>query len=213
MRKLLLTVTIILFVILLSFKFYIFNIDYYDEEFSKLGVYEKFSQKQALNNTQELIAYLRDNEQLTTGFFNEKEKQHLIDVRNLINKTIILFYISLILLILLIILNRKQLKKPMLYSGISLVIIPLLLPLLNFQSVFIQFHQIFFNNNLWILNPETDNLINLFPEQFFLNFVKKIFTNSLIIGIILIILSFFIKKPKTTPKILSKIFKKNIPPN
>ena len=37
----------------------------------------------------------------------------------------------------------------------------------DFSRYFIVFHHIFFNNDLWILNPATDLLINIVPEPFF----------------------------------------------
>jgi integral membrane protein (TIGR01906 family) len=37
----------------------------------------------------------------------------------------------------------------------------------NFDSAFVTFHRIFFRNDLWLLNPETDLLINIMPQGFF----------------------------------------------
>ncbi len=39
----------------------------------------------------------------------------------------------------------------------------------NFTKYFVIFHKIFFSNNLWILNPDTDRLINIVPEGFFID--------------------------------------------
>ncbi len=36
-----------------------------------------------------------------------------------------------------------------------------------FSKYFIVFHKIFFDNDLWILDPKTDILINMVPEIFF----------------------------------------------
>ncbi len=192
----LLIINIIIFIILANFRFYIYNINYYDKEFSKLEIYEKYEKNSVLENTKQLISYFKSNSLLTTEFFNQKEKLHLIDVKNLINKTIILFYISLVFLIVLLLINKKELQKSFFYSGIFLILITTILSLFQFSPIFIKFHQIFFNNDLWLLNPETDNLINLFPEQFFIDFVKKIFINSSIVGLVLIIFGFLINTTK-----------------
>lgn len=194
MKKLLLTLTIILFVVLLNFRFLVFNEKFYHEEFEKLGAYEKFGQEEVNKNTDFLISYLKNNQQLETEFFNEKEKLHLQDVKFLIDKTILLFYLTLILLITLLIVNRKNLAQPFLFSGIGLILLVIIFALLNFQNLFFNFHLIAFNNNLWRLNPETDNLINLFPEQFFYDFMKRVMINSLLVGIMLILVSFLCKK-------------------
>ncbi len=36
----------------------------------------------------------------------------------------------------------------------------------NFQQVFVQFHLLSFDNDLWILDPRTDYMIRMFPEGF-----------------------------------------------
>ncbi len=187
MKKLLLALTIILFVVLLNFRFLVFNQEFYHKEFEKLGVYEKFGQEEADKNTDFLISYLKNSQPLETEFFNEKEKLHLQDVKSLINKAIFLFYSALVFLIALLIVNRKNLAKPFLFSGIGLILLVVIFAVVNFQSLFFNFHLIAFTNDLWQLNPETDNLINLFPEQFFYDLMKKIMINSLIIGAIIIL--------------------------
>ncbi|MBQ6582919.1 MAG: TIGR01906 family membrane protein, partial [Mogibacterium sp.] len=37
----------------------------------------------------------------------------------------------------------------------------------DFTKFFTEFHHIFFDNDLWLLDPAKDNLINLLPESFF----------------------------------------------
>jgi len=59
--------------------------------------------------------------------------------------------------------------------------------------LFEKFHEIVFRNDLWQLNPDKDNLINLFPEQIQYNITKKIFANVLFSAIILLILDLIIR--------------------
>lgn len=40
---------------------------------------------------------------------------------------------------------------------------------LDFDQLFLQFHEISFSNNYWILDPRTDRLIMMFPEGFWYN--------------------------------------------
>ena len=49
-----------------------------------------------------------------------------------------------------------------------------LLAYTNFTKYFTLFHKIFFDNDLWILNPKTDMLINLLPEGFFSDMAVRI---------------------------------------
>jgi len=79
--------------------------------------------------------------------------------------------VSLILVILLSIYffkKKKSIAKFFLY-GCLIVIIFGLIVAFTFDKSFILFHIISFNNDLWLLNPEADLLINIFPESFFLN--------------------------------------------
>ena len=44
----------------------------------------------------------------------------------------------------------------------------------DFSKYFIVFHKIFFNNDLWVLDPRTDMLINIVPEGFFFDTAAQI---------------------------------------
>ena len=44
----------------------------------------------------------------------------------------------------------------------------------DFETAFTQFHHIFFTNDLWQLNPYTDIMIQMLPEEFFFALVRRI---------------------------------------
>ncbi|MBA30760.1 MAG: TIGR01906 family membrane protein [Dehalococcoidia bacterium] len=109
--------------------------------------------------------------------FNQREVEHMKDVKNLIN---FLDFIGLILGSILIVFScllffydkywKKTLVNLIFSSGlfsIFLIISILLIFLAFFDYFFILFHEISFSNDLWILNPKTDYLIMIFPEKFF----------------------------------------------
>lgn len=50
----------------------------------------------------------------------------------------------------------------------------------DFTKYFVIFHHIFFNNDLWLLDPATDLLINIVPEPFFVDTASYI---ALVFGI------------------------------
>ena len=55
---------------------------------------------------------------------------------------------------------------------------------IDFNKYFVLFHEIFFNNDLWLLDPATDLLIRMLPEGFFFDMVIRIgviFIGSLLI--------------------------------
>ena len=202
--KFIFILTLILLIISLNFKLLALNFEFYKKEFSKFNVYEKIpdADKHALN----LINYFKDKEELS-NFFNEKEKLHLKDVKNLFKKIFLIFYISLILTISLLIyfIYKKYYKtiwSSFFISTLILIIIILLFFIIDFNYLFTKFHIIMFNNYLWQLNPNEDNLINLFPEKLQYDIIRKIFINILISNILLLSLALIIKF-----KIKQKVFK------
>ena len=44
----------------------------------------------------------------------------------------------------------------------------------DFHRYFMIFHEIFFKNDLWLLDPDTDLLIRMLPEGFFFDMVARI---------------------------------------
>lgn len=105
-------------------------------------------------------------------FSSAKGLQHFHDVKNLIllnnGLGIILVPLGSYLLHRL---NKKSLTWILMtpikvvVTG-SLVIISLML--VNFEQVFIAFHEVLFRNQDWIFDPNTDPVINMLPDTFFL---------------------------------------------
>ena len=73
----------------------------------------------------------------------------------------------------------KLLSSSAKYILITAIILSVL-SLLAFQQLFLIFHQISFANDLWILDPATDYLIMMFPQNFFLE-------ATLLIGLLILI--------------------------
>lgn len=194
-----LIIALIPFVILLfNFRLVVFDFGFYKSEFEKLGVYRNVPE--ADNVAFDLIQYLKSSD-VQPDFFNEKEKLHLKDVKELINKLIIVLYVSLIIFVASFFILKKKLFFNALFRGtiltIFVIFIFFLMSFFDFSLLFVQFHKIFFSNDLWLLNPVTDNLLKLFPEQFFYGAFKKILINSLITAIVLNLVSLgLIKKFK-----------------
>lgn len=133
--------------------------------------------------------------------FNQKEIDHMVDVKNLIKATLLLekisfFFIFFSIMIITYKNGYKQLfnliynivyKSLILWSGIFFIVI--LGMIINFNSTFILFHKIFFRNDLWILDPRTDYLLIMFPERFFLEICLIILTLFVAINIVLLVTS------------------------
>ncbi|HZK25219.1 MAG TPA: TIGR01906 family membrane protein [Oscillospiraceae bacterium] len=113
--------------------------------------------------------------------FNEREIQHMEDVQVLFAKGLRLRNFSAIILALLLVWLWLK-ERVFFYQGLlaSAVIFFMAAALgsfllyMNFDRYFVLFHEIFFNNDLWILDPQTSILIRMVPLNFFMSTVKQI---------------------------------------
>ena len=116
---------------------------------------------------------------VTAPFFTEREKSHLADCRVLFLGGIKVRAIACLLLVAFVIYifmhNGKEDAPPLLAKGYLkslgfiavLAAIVAVLCMIDFTWVFTEFHHIFFDNDLWILYPDKDNLINIMQEAVF----------------------------------------------
>ncbi len=100
-------------------------------------------------------------------------------------------YLTLLLLPLVIITILYKIKNRqgeiLKYSGILTLGIPIILgtfSAMNWEWVFVTFHEIAFDNDYWIFNAETDPVINILPEEFFMMCAIMIIAMLLILSII-----------------------------
>lgn len=172
------------------------NPGYYEREYTKYQVTEDVNMKMEdlLDVTYEMMAYLRGSRddlhiQTTVGgvsreFFNEREIAHMEDVRGLFLAAIALRRACLVIAALCIVLMLaskapvKQILPKMICIGTGLffAVTALLAGIIStdFTKYFIVFHKIFFKNDLWLLDPSTDLLINIVPEPFFVDTALRI---------------------------------------
>lgn len=169
---------------------------YYEKEYAKYNVTKDVHMEMddLLDVTHEMMAFLRGNRDdlhvpttvngQAREFFNEREIAHMEDVRGLFLAAIAIRWGCLALMIacivLLFLLKAKvsQVLPRMLCAGTALffALLAVLAGIIstNFSKYFVMFHHIFFNNDLWILDPRTDLLINIVPEPFFMDTAARI---------------------------------------
>jgi integral membrane protein (TIGR01906 family) len=151
----------------------------------------------AVHVTEDMLEYCigrldtLDNTEVTIDgvkqpFFTEREKSHLYDCRVLFQKGIRVRVITAILLVGLVFYIFAHYKKreaaALLARGYlislafvaALSVIIAIMCAINFTWVFTEFHHIFFDNDLWILYPDKDNLINIMQEVVFFDAAKWI---------------------------------------
>ena len=112
-------------------------------------------------------------------FFNRREKDHMADVRGLFDVGFRLRNISFWLLVLIILIMAFKKYRVVYFiarCGREIITAFLLLTFfivvviaVDFNRAFEFFHLVFFDNDLWILDPATDLLVNIVPTPFFIS--------------------------------------------
>ena len=173
---------------------------FYKKEYQKYEVTEDLDMNidHVMYVTEHMMNYLIGKEEKLSvvitvegkeqDFFNERDRLHMRDVRNLFLGGI----------------NWKRLfcRAYSIALGVWLVI-GVLLGIafsIDFTTCFTIFHKLFFTNNLWIFNPETDYMIRMLPEGFFSDMViriSEVFGAVLVvIWIVLFVIKKYYKKPE-----------------
>ena len=180
---------------------------FYHYEFDKRGIPEsiRVEKDELMYVTGELLDYMRGRRDdlvvsavvggETREFFNQREKDHMVDVR-------ILFEIGYrirntafwALLLAVLIMAAMKVRIPyvlarccreVLTAFLILSIVLIVVIALDFNRAFNTFHDLFFNNDLWVLDPSTDLLINIVPLGFFMDI-------TLFIAVMIVSVSLFI---------------------
>lgn len=184
---------------------------FYEKEYRKNEVLTSVDMEMddLMEVTREMLKYLRGNRAdlvivTTIGgeqkeFFNDREKFHMADCQVLFVAAIWIRRICLLLMAgaLLIIFGRRstaisektRFVMGFLWKGILVILgaagCLVAVIAMNFDRAFVTFHHIFFDNDLWLLDPRTDRLINIVPQQFFIDICIRI---GIILGIFLILI-------------------------
>ncbi len=150
------------------------------------------SDEDLMKATDTLLDYLKDRrddivcEATVAGtvreVYDERETLHMIDVKTLYQNAMkarsIFFAASVILLIFGWQKSRLDALKEAYQYGLMmlsvLVIFCLAYALIDFNAFWFQFHYVFFDNDLFILDPNVSIMINMFTETLFFDLVIRI---------------------------------------
>ncbi len=195
-------IAITLNIFLLVFQYFAFNETYYLNQFQNLevaetiGINEEDLQKvthalvQSIKSGPESLMVVAKVDGLPRLFFNAKERQHMVDVYHLFQGgQRFVFIIQLLMVVSILLMYQvnsknidcfiKPLKYALFYASGFLVFLASLY-FIDFNWAFTRFHELFFSNDLWLLDPRKDRLIMLMPLPFFIDFVKRWLLVSLI---------------------------------
>ncbi|MGL4454002.1 MAG: TIGR01906 family membrane protein [Sarcina sp.] len=137
---------------------------------------------------EKIIVYLR-NPLITNLKFNHftlstNGQQHFLEVKLILTYIFMLASSIAIFLILYLIYKKFFYSKTILHQRVknnfalckkyynSILIATILILgsfiIIDFNKVFITFHKLFFDNDLWIFNETTDSIIKILPENYFM---------------------------------------------
>ncbi|MEG2783454.1 MAG: TIGR01906 family membrane protein [Lachnospiraceae bacterium] len=213
------TVAIIIILLITSFELGIYGgYGWYEKEYQKYDVTSELEMKlpEVMHVTKEMMSYLRGNRKNlvvetkvngnTREFFNDREKAHMKDVQHLFLGGLVLrrVAIGIFLLCILILVGSKGKICYLLTRAyqIGLGIFAILLGIVgylfsqDFTTYFMKFHELFFTNDLWILDPETDLMIRMLPEEFFSDMVARIGIIFVVLLVAFLVGSIVIKKKR-----------------
>lgn len=169
----------------------------YEREYTKYQVLRELDMEmeEAMYVTREMMAYLKgDRERLSVvttvegteqDFFNEQDRLHMDDVQGLFLGGLALrrgaFAVLAAALVFLAAACRKEMWRTLArsFQAVLGILAALILFLgiamaRNFNAVFTKFHEIFFDNDLWIFDPAEDYMIRMLPEGLFFDMVIRI---------------------------------------
>lgn len=117
--------------------------------------------------------------------YSQKEIHHMEDVRSLflLLRRLAWGSFGIVALIAYFILTKRMSGVTILVSSIATAIgigLMAMLAMNQFQTAFIRFHELLFTNELWLLDPRTDFLIQIMPEAFFVEAAKWLFSRIII---------------------------------
>ncbi len=215
--KIVLILSLFTFLLLLIFQYSSLNINYFETKFEENNT-EKVTgieKEKLLDISKEIIKYLdgeRDNFNIKIAdgqesVFGNREIEHMKDVRELFDKGFIirniLFLTTITSFLILKFYYKENLSKILFIGGIIFSFLLMVIGVIivfNFNKAFVIFHQVLFNNDLWILNPKEDVLIQMLPSNFFSD-LGILIVRRYIITVILFLISLMVlikKKNKKT---------------
>lgn len=204
--KVLLVLILPFLIFLAVLNFVGFDSSYYRERFSDYNV------TGALSIHEKVISFVTGSSNELPQQFNEREKRHLLDVRNAVGISKIILYVLFLLFIFLLLSSAFLLRinnyianfigKVLIFGGfLTIVLASLLFFLINsdFSSTFESFHSLFFEKGTYTFDPEKEFIVKLYPEQLFMELGLKISKNAVLASISIILLgAFLIVRSKNT---------------
>jgi len=164
----------------------------YKYDFARYGVESRtgLPREEFLRATDQIVDYFNGPDEWLdvrvqwageeVSLYAEREVLHMRDVKGLVRGVyaaglwtggyVVLFALAGVLLA-----RRRFLPvlasttKRSAIGSVAVIALVAVASLVAFDPIFTAFHKLSFSNDLWLLNPDTDYLLKMFPEGFFLD--------------------------------------------
>lgn len=178
------------------------NRDFYEKQYTQLGHAARMgmSTEHLVNATLRMIDYMEGRcesidimvtaDGASVPMFNQREQDHMVDVRVLYQawRTAAYAFIGLYVLMIAWLFWRKQpirfLTRAFFQASLAFLLLLLALGawvFFDFNSFWTAFHHLFFTNDLWLLDPATSRMINMMPLELFFSIVLSMAARFLLV--------------------------------
>lgn len=142
--------------------------------------------------------------------FNQREILHMRDVRALFRAAFLVQQIAIALVVLyvagIVVRYRgaavERLARQAVVAGLAIAVVLALVAgamLLAFHWLFTQFHLISFTNDLWMLDPQTDRLLQMFPDGFWFDVVLGVGIVTFLQALLIALLGYIVLRLRGGP--------------
>ena len=124
---------------------------------------------------------------------------HFEEVKVIFNIFFVMLFVTPLFLASLIFMQHKRESTSwMLASPVIVCVLPLLIGAacaIDFNRIFVLFHQIVFNNDDWLFSPTEDPIILFLPERFFMQ-CALIIVGTVLLGCLILLTLYFVHRSK-----------------
>ncbi len=201
--KFLLILILPLLILLMSLNLVSFDESFYDKKFSEYKVQEDVPDAMSLH--EKVMNFIKGNNNTLPNELTQREKEHLLDVKNLVHISTTALYIFIFLFILLLISSALILKvnnkiinfigKVLIFGGFLTIVIAASLFLFiisDFSASFESFHKLFFEKGTYLFDPAKEIIVKIYPEQLFMDLGIRISTGVFITSLVVILFGLFL---------------------
>ncbi|TAK21010.1 MAG: TIGR01906 family membrane protein [Chloroflexota bacterium] len=211
-------VSVPIFLIALSIETLLFDAAFYasGQRQHAIGRTTEFNEAQLAPINGAIVAFFGSNESLIASLgaagapvdvFNEREIGHMNDVREIVRRVSQAKWLSLVTLGLIffarVFFRRRDGlvwigRLEAIGAGLTIGLIAAfgLLAAVDFESLFLRFHLLSFDNDMWLLDPRTDNLIRIFPFGFWFESAVTVAVRAVLFALVVGIGGFAVSRAR-----------------